>query len=57
MRGWAWDVRGAIGARVAGRVEVVGKRVGDMKGGQFRRAISAKESTTWVVVGQGRERG
>ena len=46
MRGWAWEERGEMELSVGGRVEVMGKSVGEMKGGHFNRAISARESMT-----------
>jgi len=36
---------GEIDDKVAGNVCLEGKRIGDMKGGYFKRAISARLST------------
>jgi len=44
--------------RLAGSVfEARGKRIGEMKGGQLSRDISARLSTIVLVLGQGRDGG
>lgn len=56
--GWAAEVIGEIWLRVGGRVfSRLGKRMGEIKGGQLRRDISARESTMVFVVGHGRLAG
>lgn len=56
--GWADDVMGARPVRVAGSVVwASGKRIGEMNGGQLSRDISARLSTTVLVLGHAREGG
>ncbi len=56
--GWAGEVTGEISLRVGGRVfSRLGKRMGEVKGGQLRRDISARQSTMVFVVGHGRLAG
>jgi len=56
--GWAGDVMGESAVRDAGSVVwASGKRIGEMKGGQLRRDISARLSTIVLVLGHAREGG
>ena len=54
MAGWAGEVMGAMALRLVGRVSAAGKRMGETKGGQRWREISARLSTISKVPGQGR---
>lgn len=58
VRAWAGETIGDIAVSEAGSwAFLLGKRMGDMKGGHFRREISASESTISYVPGQGRFAG